>query len=172
MEPLHPQFVHLPLALCMILPLLGAILTLSWWRGWLPRRVWLIVTILHAALTVSAFVAMQTGETDERIARQAVSEDVIRAHEEAAEFFLWSTVIALFLALIAAVAEEEKVALRSALGATLVTIGSLYLAIEAGSLGGQLAYHHGAARAFIPVEHGGLADPNKAQEIKIDQDQR
>ena len=171
MEPLHPPFVHLPLALSMILPLLGVTLTFSWWRGWLPRRVWLIVAILHAALTVSAFAAMQTGETDERIAQQAVSKDAIHEHEEAAELFLWSTVVALFLALIAAVAEEEKVALRSAVGATLVTIGSLYLAIETGDLGGKLVYQNGAARAFIPIEHGGLADPSQDQEVKTDRDQ-
>ena len=152
MEPIHPKIVHFPIALSMILPLLGGILTLAWWRGWLPRRVWLIVMILHGALTISAFVAMQTGETDERTAKNAVSIDLIRAHESSAELFLWSTVGALFLALIATVAEKEQEALRFAIGTVLFASLSLYLAIDVGHQGGQLVYKHGAARAFINTQ--------------------
>ena len=172
MEPVHPQFVHLPLALSALLPLLGGILTLAWWRGWLVRRVWLIVMLLHATLTISAFAAMQTGETDERVVQKIVHQDLIRDHEETAELFLWSTVVSLFLALIATVAEEERIALRYAVYTVLVSIGSLYLAIDAGNQGGHLVYKYGASRAFIPVDYGGAPQqPHEGTLKKIRSDQ-
>ena len=172
MDPAHPQFVHLPLALSVLLPLLGGMLTLAWWRGWLVRRVWLIVTLLHATLTISAFAAMQTGETDERVVQKVVNQDLIRDHEEAAELFLWSTVVSLFLALIAMVAEEERIALRYAVYTVLVSSGSLYLAIDAGNQGGSLVYKYGAYRAFMPVDYGGVSQqPHEGSLKKTRSDQ-
>jgi uncharacterized membrane protein len=157
-SPLHPQFVHLPLALAVLLPLLNLGLFISWWRGWLPRRAWVISTALHAVMTLSAFVAMQTGETDERTAERVVSEHQIREHEESAELFLWASVAALLLALIAAIAEEEKVARRCALGTTVIAALCALLAFETGQHGGELVYKYGAGRAFSPAKYGGVAD--------------
>ena len=107
-SPFTPKMVHIPLALAMILPLLNLAIVCSWWKKkWLSRRVWLISACLHAVMTLSAFVAMQTGETEEHIAERVVSEHEIKRHEEAAELFLWASVGALLLALVAAIAEKR-----------------------------------------------------------------
>ena len=123
MEVLHPKLVHLPLALSMLMPLLGGALTLSWWRGWLPRRVWIIALALHITLTLSAFAAMQSGEDEQNVAERAVSGELIRAHEESASALLWLSVVALFSALIATISETPENAVLydpcAGLGSTL-----------------------------------------------------
>ena len=160
MEPLHPKFVHLPLALSVLLPFIGGLCTLAWWRGWFTRRIWLITALLHAVFAMSAFAAMQTGEIDERTAQTAVSDELIREHESAAELFLWSTIGAFFLALIAAIAEEERVALRFAVSTVALAACSCYLAFDVGDQGGKLVYKYGASRAFIPTKYGGISPPS------------
>ena len=157
MEPIHPKFVHLPLALSVLLPIVGGVCTIAWWRGWCTRRIWIITALLHAVFALSAFAAMQTGEIDERVAKTAVSDKLIRDHESAAELFLWSTIGAFFLALIAAIAEEERVALRFAIGTVTLAACSCYLAFDVGDQGGKLVYKYGASRAFIPTKYGGIS---------------
>ena len=164
-SPLHPKIVHIPLALAMILPLLNLAIVCSWWKKWLSRRVWLISACLHAVMTLSAFVAMQTGETEEHIAERVVSEHEIHEHEEAAELFLWASVGALLLALVAAIAEKEPVGLKFAVGTTVLALLCAVLAIEAGDHGGKLVYKYGAGRAFSPAKYGGVSDiPRSADE--------
>ena len=158
MEPLHPFFIHVPLGLAVLIPFLSIGLLLAWWKGWFPRRIWIIATVFHAVFTLSTFIAMQTGERDEHIAERAVSEELIHEHEEHAERFLWSTVGILLLSLIGAVAKDEKAARRFALGATVLTLGSAFLAFETGEHGGELVYEYGAARAFTDVKYGGVGE--------------
>ncbi len=169
LTPLHPKIVHIPLALAIILPILNAVLTLSWWRQWLPRRVWLITACLHAVMTLGAFVAMQTGETDEHTAERVVSKHEIHEHEEAAELFLYASVIALLLALVAAIAEKERQALQFAIATTALSALCAFLAIDAGNHGGKLVYKYGAGRAFSPAKYGGVADLPQSED-KVDSD--
>jgi hypothetical protein len=138
------------------MPLISGGLILAWWRGWLPRRVWVIAVLLHLTLTASAFAAMQTGEQDEHTATSVLADEHIRAHEESAELFLWSTVGALLLSLIGVVAEDEQQGRRFALGAWALSVGSVFLAWETGERGGELVYKYGAARAYTSPEYGGL----------------
>ena len=151
-SPRHPKLVHLPLALALITPLLSGALALSWWRGWLPRRAWLIAAALQALLTLSSFAAMQSGETDEREAKKVVSKHEIHEHEEAAERFLWATVAALALSIGAAVSQRERLALALAASTAAAAAASGFLAFDVGSRGGELVYKYGAARAFMPAQ--------------------
>ena len=162
LTPLHPKIVHIPLALAVILPILNMALTLSWWRQWLPRRVWLISACLHAVMTLGSFVAMQTGESDLDIVEKVVSKSKIAKHEESAELFLWANVIAMLLALVAAIAENEKQGLQFAVICTVLSAVGAFLAIEAGDYGGKLVYKYGAGRAFSPAKYGGVADLPKS----------
>lgn len=146
--PFHPQVVHIPLALSVLLPFLSGVIALGWWQGWLARRTWFIATALHAVMTLSAFVAMQTGEAEEERVERVLSHDHIEEHEEAAEHFLYVSVLALLLSIGAAVSQSERKALTLA-GATVLTAfvcGAL--AIEAGEEGGKLVYQHGAGKAY------------------------
>ena len=58
-------FVHLPMTLAVLMPLVAGGAVFAWWRGWFDRRVWVIVLLLQAALAWSGFVAMNTGEAEE-----------------------------------------------------------------------------------------------------------
>lgn len=155
--PLHPQFVHLPIALAFITPLLGIGVLIAWLRGALARKTWLIIVACQALLVISTFVAMQTGEQDEHTAEKAISHSEIHEHEEAGEALFWSAILTLLLSAGVVGVKREKIALS--LGAiTLITgLGGSFFAYRAGAMGGALVYEYGAARAFIPAQNGGLA---------------
>ena len=146
--PLHPMIVHIPLALSVILPLLSGVIALCWWRGWLARRTWLIAAVLHAMMTFSALVAMQTGEGEEERVERVLSHDHIEEHEEAAERFLWASIAALLLALGASVSESERKALALAGATVCAAFVAGVLALEVGEEGGELVYRYGAGKAY------------------------
>ena len=81
----HPKVVHLPMARAVLMPLVSGGVAFAWWRGWFDRRVWFIVLVLQAALAGSGFVAMNRGEAEEDRVEEAVAEQHIESHEEAAE---------------------------------------------------------------------------------------
>ena len=93
--PLHPAFVHLPLGLAFAVPLVAIGLTLWHLRGRVPRGAFAILLGLQALLVASGVVAMQLGERDEHRVEAIVAEQVIEAHEERAEVFLWAAGVVL-----------------------------------------------------------------------------
>lgn len=90
-SPLHPAIVHFPIVFTILLPLvaLGALWAIR--RGARPVRAWAVPVVAAAALSLSAWVAVQTGEADEERAEEIAGEQVLHAHEEAAERFLLLT---------------------------------------------------------------------------------
>ena len=146
--PLHPLIVHLPMALAALMPLVTGGLLLAWWRGYLPKRTWLVAAALQLALFASGLVAMQTGETDEERVEHVVAEAAIERHEEAAELFTWSAGVLLAVALLPLVMRNERLA---RVGGLLTFTGAcvlLGLGYRVGSAGGELVYRHGAAAAY------------------------
>ena len=87
-DPLHPAVVHFPIVLMTFLPLaaLGALWALR--RGGSPFRAWIVPSVMAGVLSLSAWAALQTGEAGEERAEDVVGEQVLSAHEEAAERFL------------------------------------------------------------------------------------
>ena len=146
-DPLHPAVVHFPIVLMFLLPLaaLGAV----WYRRRYPehRGAWLLTTTLAGALTLSAWVAVETGERDEEKVEEAVPEASLEAHEEAAQRFLLLSAGVLVLA--------GAGLLRGRIGsaARLATTAGAFGLVGAGALvghsGGQLVYRHGAAAAYV-----------------------
>ena len=152
--PLHPKLVHLPIALALLMPLLSSGLLLAWWRGWLPRRTWLLPVAAQILLLASGLLAMRSGETDEERVERVVPERAIEAHEEAAEVFVWGSGIVLALVLLPLVFRDPRVARAAALGAVAGTAVVLFLGFRVGESGGDLVYRHGAARAFVTDRAG------------------
>lgn len=146
MEPIHPLFVHLPIALASLMPLMAAGLLLAWHKGWLPRRAFAVAVILQVILVGSGIAARQTGEMDEDRVEQVVREAAIEAHEEAADLFLYGAGGALLLLLLGGLpGRAGKVA---ALVGTLGTAAVLGLGIRVGHLGGKIVYQEGGAAAW------------------------
>ncbi len=153
--PTHPPFVHLPLALAVLLPLLIAGLAWLVWRKRAGRPAWLLVVGLQVMLAGSAMVATITGEADGHRVEQVTGRGPLDAHEDAAQFFLLAAVLTLGL-LVAGVAMTER-ALALTLAAGVVALVTAGLGVRTGYRGGELVYKHGAATA-----HDMYAPPKRA----------
>lgn len=147
MIPNHPFAVHLPLALAVLLPFVALPVAVAARRRELRASTWVALATLEMLLVVSSFVAMQTGEAEEERVEQVVGRQAVHVHEEAAEAFLWSTVLALALALAALRFAVARVFLLPGLALTQLLVAAL--ALRAGQLGGELVYKHGAANAYL-----------------------
>jgi uncharacterized membrane protein len=155
--PLHPAFVHLPLGLSFAVPLVAIGLTLWHLRGRVPRGAFAVLLGLQAVLVASGVVAMQLGERDEDLVEKIVAEQVIEAHEERAEVFLWAAGVVLAAAA-ALLFVPARVSLGLSAAVALATIAVAALGVRTGAAGGEIVYTHGGARAFEPAaEDGGLA---------------
>ncbi len=149
--PLHPKLVHLPIALAVLMPLLTSGLLLAWWRGWFPKRTWVLVVAAQAALLASGIVSMRTGEDDEERVERIVPESFIETHEEAAEVFVWGSGVVLALALLPFLLNRPGAARVAGLGTAACTLVVLVLGFRVGESGGDLVYRHGAGSAFTRV---------------------
>lgn len=146
-NPLHPAIVHFPIVLVFLLPIfaLGALWAIR--RGARPARAWAVPAAVAAALALSAWVAVQTGQAQEERVEEVVAEGAIHEHEEAAESFL---VLSGVLLLVSAVGLVGGVTGRSArLVATAGALGLIVAGFRVGDSGGQLVYEHGAASAYV-----------------------
>lgn len=154
----HPKLVHIPMALGVLMPLIAGGVLLAWWRGWLPRRAWLLAVGLQAILLASGALAMRSGEAEEDRVERVVPERLIEEHEEAAEVFVWASGGVLALMLLAAALGSRKAGLPTAAAATLGTLLVLGLGYRTGQAGGSLVYQHGAAQAYVAGATATTAD--------------
>jgi uncharacterized membrane protein len=146
-EPLHPAVIHFPIVLSVLLPIVvvTALLVIRGKPGGL-RSPWMTVVVVCAALSLSAWVGIRTGEADEEGAEEVVPESAIHEHEEAAEAFLWGTVVAL---LVAAAGLSRGQAGRAARYVSVpVALVVLGLGYRVGAAGGDLVYEYGAAQVY------------------------
>ena len=144
--PLHPLVVHFPIVLAVLLPIsVGAAL----WavrKGATPRRVWAVPVALGLSLTLSAWVALDTGQDQEERVEDVVGEAPLHGHEEAAERFL---VLAGVVTLVAVAGLARGTVGRAARLVTAAgTVGIVAAGIQVGHSGGMLVYRHGAASAY------------------------
>lgn len=159
----HPRIVHLPIALAFLMPLIAGGVASAYLRGWLDRRVWVIILLLQGAMFGSGLLAMNTGEAELERVEQVVASRHIESHEEAAELFIWASAIVLGLMAVPLVLPEGEVSNALIIFACLGSVGVLALAYRTGEEGGRLVYEHGAADAYVrPAE--GPAD-NRIQAI-------
>ncbi|MCB9598346.1 MAG: hypothetical protein H6719_36870 [Sandaracinaceae bacterium] len=145
--PLHPAIVHLPLGLAMLIPLLALGAAVAIHRGSLPRWLWGGVLALQLLMVAGGLAAMNTGERDEEVVEDVVSERLIHEHEEAAERFVWvSAALGLLFALGVALPKPKWRSVAMA-ASVIGSLGAAGLALDVGHEGGVLVYRHGAAAA-------------------------
>lgn len=169
-NPLHPAIVHFPVVLVVLLPLVlgGALWAIR--RGASPRRAWAVPLAAAAALTLSAWLAVETGQSQEERVEAVVPEAPFKAHEEAAEQFLAFSGVFLLVATAGLVGGSVGRAARyvSLVGA----LGLLAAGVRVGHTGGQLVYTHGAASAYAsgtPTARGEASGERSHRDGKRDE---
>ena len=153
--PLHPIVVHFPIVLTVLLPIFafGALLAIR--RSATPRRAWYLPLAVAAALTVSAFVATQTGESDEDRVEQVVARGALHSHEEAAERFLVLSGVLLAVAVVGLL--HNRVGQAARLVTAAGTLGLVAAGVQVGHSGGALVYREGAASAYTDTGRAAVA---------------
>lgn len=151
--PFHPMIVHFPMALTFVLPFLVLIFAYMIKINKMTPRGWLIIVGLQLAVTITGYVSLESGETEEHNVQKVVFKDLIHTHEEAAEIFVGSTVIALVIS-IGAFFLRKELQFPVKLSVALIGFVSCYLAYKTGALGGELVYKHGAASAYASGNGG------------------
>jgi uncharacterized membrane protein len=146
-EPLHPAIVHFPVVLAVLAPLTALAAFGAIRAGWLPSRAWVAVVLLHALLAGSAWLAVETGESQEEKVERVVRERFIETHEEAAERFLSLVAVAFVVSAGGLLGGRFGGIGRAAtIAAGAVALAS---AVAVGHSGGELVYKHGAADAYV-----------------------
>lgn len=146
-DPIHPMLVHFPIVLGVALPIFAAAALWTIAEGKAFRRAWVLPAVLSGALTVSAFLALLTGQAQEERVESVVTEAPIHEHEEAGEQFLILSGVVFLLAGAGLLKGRAGIAFRY-----LATAGALALVaagIKVGHSGGSLVYQHGAAQAYV-----------------------
>lgn len=147
MMPWHPWIVHFPLALSFLLPIGILVQAVLIRKNVIPPKAWIALIILQAFITGSGYLAMETGESDEKLVKTVVERHYIQQHEASGEKYVGVTVLTLALSIaVYFLAPALQFPLR--LGILLLSLLACYFAFETGHRGGELVYVHGAADAF------------------------
>jgi hypothetical protein len=167
--PLHPMVVHFPVVLALLLPISIVIALLVIRKGAAARRVWAVPVALAVALTLSAWVATQTGESQEDRVERVVARGALHGHEESAERFL---VLSGVLALVAVVGLTRGTVGRAArIVSAAGAFGVLAAGAQVGHTGGLLVYRHGAASAYATEGNPG-GEAGRATDVMAKPDDR
>ena len=154
--PMHPLVVHFPVVLSVLLPISALVALWAIRKGTTSRKAWALPLAMAAALTMSAWVATETGEKEEDRVEQVVAGRVIHEHEEAGERFL---VLSGVLVLVAAAGLLPRTMGRAArILTTAGAVGLVGAAVQVGHSGGELVYRHGAASAYTDTAATGVAN--------------
>ena len=144
--PLHALVVHFPIVLAVLLPISAGVALWAVRKGATPRKAWAVPVAVAAALTLSAWVATQTGQAQEERVEDVVPRSALHGHEESAERLLVLSGVLLLVA--AGGLARGNVGRAARYVAAVGTLGLVAAAVQVGHSGGALVYRHNAASAY------------------------
>lgn len=154
-DPLHPIVVHFPVVLSILLPVVAAGSLWAIRRAARPLRAWGVAIAVAAALTLSAFVAVETGEDQEERVEQVVAESRLDTHADAGEALYFASIgVLALLALGLMPGDKGRIARYVGAVGTLTVAAA---AFKAGMTGGDLVYKYNAASAYATTDTAGAA---------------
>ena len=110
-------------------------------------RGWLMIIGLQLFVTITGYVALESGEDEEDRVEKVVDKKFIHQHEEAAEIFVGSSVVTLVLS-IAVFFLRAEFQFYTKIGLAILSLVGALLGFRAGSFGGELVYKHGAGSVY------------------------
>ena len=150
MVPLHPQIVHFPLALAVLVPLIALVVMIFIRKQKFSAHVWILVAGLQVLTTATGYLAMETGEDEESVVEKKVGKSPLHTHEERAEMFVALTVAASALA-IATVLVKPAAQFYLMIASFIAMLVQSGLAWRTGASGGELVYIHQASTAYPTI---------------------
>lgn len=145
-EPLHPVVVHFPIVFAALLPFVTVGIWALTRRSSQPAKVWVWVVVLAGLLSGSAWIATQTGESQEDRVESVVPRSAMHGHEEAGERFLLGT--GAFLLLSGLGLARGSIGRWGRVLTTAASFAVLASAVQVGGSGGELVYEHGAGSVY------------------------
>ena len=145
-NPLHPAIVHFPVVFVLLLPISAAIAIWTIRKGSRATRAWMVPLAIAAALSLTSWLSVETGESQDEQVEQVVQEQALETHEEAAEAFLTASIVVLLVT--GAGLIRGPVGKVSRVAAGVCALGLAAGGAYVGHTGGQLVYKYGAASAY------------------------
>ncbi|MDQ3366110.1 MAG: hypothetical protein M3680_11855 [Myxococcota bacterium] len=139
--PMHPKLVHLPMALCVLMPAVAGLIWVGVRRGWFTPRVWLLAAFLQGATLAGSIGALVSGQDDGAKVEGYASEEALTTHEARAWWFVY--VAGANLALCGAAALSHHRPRRQQLLGAFAIVGLCaggYAGYLVGDAGGRLVY--------------------------------
>lgn len=161
--PLHPSLVHIPIGLCMALPIVIFFIIIGIRQGWFQPKTWLVIILLQGLCFGSAIIAKNAGENEEDKVEKIVGEHALEKHEERAESFVIFSGI-LFVLTFAGLSSRAPIQKWGQILTLAGSLGTLGLAIFTGHSGGELVYEHGAAKAYLQDAPAATDSPQHEEE--------
>ncbi|MBA3460930.1 MAG: hypothetical protein H0T46_13255 [Deltaproteobacteria bacterium] len=145
--PMHPKLVHVPMALCILMPMVATLIWVGVRRGWFTPRVWLIAAFLQGATLGGGVAALLTGQEDGEKVEGYASEEALSAHEDAAYWFLYVAGANFLLCGATFLLHRDR---RQQLAGAFAIVGlaaGAYAGYRVGDAGGRLVYVANASDA-------------------------
>lgn len=160
-DPLHPVVVHFPVVLAILLPVVAAATLWAIAKGARPMRAWSLSIAVAAALTVSAWVAVETGEDQEERVENVVGESRLSTHADAGRALLFASVgVLAVLGLGLMPGDKGRIARVVGAVSTLTVAGA---AFRVGATGGDMVYKYNAASAYATTDSTAAAGARGAR---------
>jgi hypothetical protein len=143
------------MALAVLLPVfaIGALIVVQ--RGGRPLRAWGVAAAMFAALSLSSWASMETGEDQEEQVEAVVPDSALESHEDAADQFLTLSMAVLGIAAVGLL--KGRIGTGARVLATIGSLGLVFAGYQVGHSGGALVYQYGAGSAYTNSAVRGVA---------------